>query len=37
MQTIDAIYENGVLRTIQHFKMEEGRRVKLTVEEYDGN
>ncbi|HEX8398433.1 MAG TPA: antitoxin family protein [Pyrinomonadaceae bacterium] len=37
MQTIDAIYENGVLRPIQHFKMEEGRRVKLTVEEYDGN
>lgn len=33
MQTIEAIYENGVLRPIQHFEMEEGRRVKLTVEE----
>jgi predicted DNA-binding antitoxin AbrB/MazE fold protein len=37
MQTIEAIYENGVLRHVHYFEMEEGRRVKLTVEESDVN
>jgi predicted DNA-binding antitoxin AbrB/MazE fold protein len=35
MQTIKAIFENGVIHPIHHLEIEEGKRIRVTIEEVE--